>query len=79
MFLMKYELLNCMFHVKTELYFHADNVRGDGAQLNIISLFVWSSFYKLKIRLEIIEALEKNQIDDVINLRNLLGRSEAYN
>lgn len=68
-----------MFHVKTELYFHADNVRGDGAQLNIISLFVWSSFYKLKIRLEIIEALEKNQIDDVINLRNLLGRSEAYN
>ena len=70
-----------MFHVKTELYFHADIgiVRGDGAQLNIISLFVWSSFYKLKIRLEIIEALEKNQIDDVINLRNLLGRSEAYN
>ena len=67
-----------MFHVKTELYFHADIVRGDGAQLNI-SLFVWSSFYKLKIRLEIIEALEKNQIDDVINLRNLLGRSEAYN
>ena len=48
-------------------------------QLNISSLFVWSSFYKLKIRLEIIEALEKNQIDDVINLRNLLGRSEAYN
>ena len=47
-------------------------------QLNI-SLFVWSSFYKLKIRLEIIEALEKNQIDDVINLRNLLERSEAYN
>ena len=53
---------------------------GDGAQLGIISLFgVWSAFYKLKIRLEIIEALEKNQIDDVINLRNLLGRSEAYN
>ena len=49
------------------------------AQLTIISLFVWSPFYKLKIRLEIIEALEKNQIDDVINLRNLLGRSEAYN
>ena len=54
-------------------------VRGDEAQLNIISLFVWSPFYKLGIRLEIIEALEKNQIDDVINLRNLLGRSEAYN
>ena len=54
-------------------------VRGDEAQLNIISLFVWSPFYKLTIRLEIIEALEKNQIDDVINLRNLLGRSEAYN
>ena len=67
-----------MFHVKTELYFHADDVRGDGAYLNI-SLFVWSSFYKLKIRLEIIEALKKNQIDDVINLRNLLGRSEACN
>ena len=48
-------------------------------QLNISSLFVWSSFYKLKIRLEIIEALEKNQIDDVINLKNLLERSEAYN
>ena len=47
-----------MFHVKTELYFHADDVRGDGAYLNI-SLFVWSSFYKLKIRLEIIEALEE--------------------
>ena len=28
---MKYERLNCMFHVKTELYFHADIVRGDGA------------------------------------------------
>ena len=54
-------------------------VRGAEAQLNIISLIVWSPFYKLTIRLEIIEALEKNQIDDVINLRNLLGRSEAYN